>query len=238
MKSWFSKTPKQRDTVVEKTIFDEAQEWEVSRQLQLERSEHRAWLITGGSSLLTLLSWLALIIILPLKETIPYLIRVDNTTGHTDIITSLKEKTLPVNEVTDKYWIANYLRARETYDWHTLQKDYDTVGLLSSQKVGVDYAKLFEGDKALDKQWGNQFRATIEIQSIVLHDKNIATVRFMKRIERTNQNSLADHQSWVATLNYEYHNPSLLKESQRLINPLGFQILSYRVDPELTGGAK
>ncbi|MBD4349422.1 virB8 family protein, partial [Xanthomonas citri pv. citri] len=29
-------------------------------------------------------------------------------------------------------------------------------------------------------------------------------------------------------------NPSVLKESARLTNPLGFQVTSYRADPELT----
>lgn len=237
MKKWFSKTRKQ-DNLDPKDIFEEAQEWEVSRFLQIERSEHRAWLLVGASSVLTLLSWLALVLLLPLKDTLPYLIRVDNATGHTDIITTLTEKSIPVSEAVDKYWIAHYLRARETYDWHTLQKDYDTVGLLSSANVGNEYAQLFEGEQALDKQWGNQKRATIEIQSIVLQDKAIATIRFTKRIERVNLATLAEHQPWVATLHYEYRNPSLLKESQRLINPLGFQVLSYRVDPELTGAAK
>ena len=42
--------------------------------------------------------------------------------------------------------------------------------------------------------------------------------------------------SWVATIAFEYRNPSVIKESQRLVNPFGFQVLSYRVDPEMIGG--
>ena len=215
----------------ETTIFTDALDWEAARALDLERSARRAWWVAGAAVVLTLLSWLALVLVLPLKQTIPYLLRVDNATGVPDIVTTLAERRVGFDEVMDKYWLKTFVQARETYDWYTLQKDYTTVGLLSSPTVGAEYAKLFEGAEALDKKWGNTIRATVEIVSIVPTVKGTATVRFRKTTKRVADPGPGEGASWVATLAYEYRNPSHIKESLRLINPFGFQVLSYRVDP-------
>jgi type IV secretion system protein VirB8 len=39
-------------------------------------------------------------------------------------------------------------------------------------------------------------------------------------------------------LAYEYRNTALIKESDRLVNPFGFQVLTYRVDPEMIGSVQ
>jgi type IV secretory pathway component VirB8 len=221
-----------------KTIYDAAMDWETSRIYTIEKSERRAWVITLSAVGLTILSWLAIVLMLPLKQTMPFVIRVDKATGVTDIVTALHDKKVNYDDVVDKYWVTNYVRARETYDWYTLQKDYNTVGLLSSPHIGAQYAKLFEGDDALDKKFGTHFRVTVDVISVVPNGKGVATVRFIKHTKRVDQEGMGEAQHWVATVSYEYRDPSLMKESLRLVNPLGFQVLSYRVDPELVEGAK
>jgi type IV secretory pathway component VirB8 len=224
-----------KNSVDKKTLHDEALDWEASRTFMLEQSERRAWIITMGAIAVTFLSWLAIVLMMPLKESTPYVVRVDNTTGVPDIVTALHDKKIGYDDVMDKYWVATYVRARETYDWYTLQKDYNTVGLLSHSNVGAEYAKLFTGDKAIDKTFGNNVRALVDIISVVPNGKGVATVRFIKHTKRVDEEGEGEQHTWVATVSYEYENPSLMKESKRLVNPFGFQVLSYRVDPELVG---
>jgi len=222
--------------VPETAVFHEALDWEAARALDLERAARRAWGVAGTAVFLTLLSWAALVLLLPLKQTVPFVIRVDRATGIPDIITTVQDQRIDYDDAIDKYWLVQYVRARETYDWYTLQKDYDTVGLLSAPAVGAEYAKRFEGAEALDRKWGNSIRATVEIVSVVPTVKGTATVRFRKTTKRVADPGPGEVASWVATLAYAYRNPSKIKESQRLVNPFGFQVLSYRVDPELLGG--
>ena len=222
----------------ETTVFTDALDWEAARALDLERSARRAWRVAGAAVGLTVLSWLALVLLLPLKQTVPFVIRVDSASGVPDVVTTLADWRVAYNDVLDKYWLAQYVRARETYDWYTLQKDYNTVGLLSAPVVGADYAKLFEGPEALDKKWSNAVRATVDIVSVVPTVKGTATVRFRKTTKRVADPGPGDVASWVATVAYEYRNPSKIKESLRLVNPFGFQVLSYRVDPELVSDHK
>jgi type IV secretion system protein VirB8 len=216
-------------------VFEQAMDWEASRTQVIEKSERRAWYVAFTALAVMALSWIAIVVMLPLKETVPYVIRVDNTTGVPDIVTAMDTKSISFNEAMDKYWMAQYVRARETYDWYTLQKDYNVVGLLSSHSVGAGYAAQFEGKEALDKRYGSSVRATVEIMSIVPNGRGVGTVRFVKTTKRTDDDGPGNTTKWVATVAYEYRNPSLIKESQRLINPFGFQVMSYRVDPEMIG---
>ena len=215
-------------------LHEAALNWEASRVLLVEKSERRAWTIATFAVVCAVLLVVAIALMLPLKENTPYVIRVDNTTGVPDIVTAMDTKGVRFDEVMDKYWLAQYVRAHETYDWYTLQKDYDTVGLLSSARVGQEYAALFEGKDALDKKYGSSVRVTVEIVSVVPNGKGIGTVRFIKTTKRVDDpNSPGSVTKWVATVAYEYRNPSLMRESARLVNPFGFQVLSYRVDPEM-----
>lgn len=235
----FGKKPRVEVPATEKTVFDAAINWESSRILTVEKSERRAWIVAGISIVVTVLSIAAIAMMMPLKESVPYVIRVDNTTGVPDIVTSITDKAVTGDEVMDKYWLAQYVRARETYDWFTLQRDYNTVGLLSSANVGAGYAQLFEGKDALDKTYGKTVRATVEIVSVVPTGKNTGTVRFIKTTKRVDQEGAPGTVTkWVATVAYEYRSTALIKESARLVNPFGFQVLTYRVDPEMVGSVQ
>lgn len=205
--------------------------WETSRIQLIERSEKRAWIVASIASFLAISAWIVIILLFPLKKTVPYVIRVDSSTGVPDIITTLKAKEVSLDETVNKYWLAQYVRCRETYDWNTLQKDYDTVKLLSSKVVDEEYSSLFTGKQALDIKYKNNVKISIEIISIVPGD-SCGTVRFLKKTKKVNEENPTTSK-WIATIAYEYLNPSSLNESDRLINPFGFQVLSYRIDPEL-----
>jgi type IV secretion system protein VirB8 len=215
--------------------FKKALDWETSRTEQIEKSERTAWMVAKVASVIAILAMAALVLLLPLKESIPYLVRVDKNTGHTDVVTILDSKNVSIDEVTDKYWLAKFVRARESWEWYTAQEDYDNVRLLSSADVGKEYAKLFEGPNALDKQYGQGTVVAVEICSVVPHGNGQASVRFQKKLKRRDSGDTgAQVTTWVATVGYEYKKISKMSENDRLKNPLGFQAMSYRVDPEMT----
>ena len=235
----FGKKEKSNPHTGPSTMYEAAMDWEASRVLIIEKSERRAWTIAIISVGLVVLCLAAIAMMMPLKESIPYVIRVDNTTGVPDIVTAMTDKAVTGDEVMDKYWLAQYVRSRETYDWYTLQRDYDTVGLLSSRNVGAGYAQLFEGKDSLEKQFGKSIRSTIEIVSVVPTGSNTGAVRFIKTTKRVDAESQPGTVTkWVATVAYEYRDAALIKESSRLVNPFGFQVLSYRVDPEMVGSTR
>jgi type IV secretion system protein VirB8 len=211
--------------------LETANDWETSRIHEVERRARRAerdkYIAFGLVATLTL----AIALMLPLKQKVPYLIREDKVTGAVDVVGQLGNASVEYSEARDKYWLARYVTARESYDWFGLQNNYDTTRLLSTDDIAKSYAQKFDGADALDKKYKNNVRIDARIVSIVLDNKQTATVRFQTRIlssGTTNQT-----QGWVATISFEYDSAEKLDESQRLINPFGFQVTSYRVDPEL-----
>lgn len=218
-------------------LFEEANEWESSKTEAIEKSERRAWLIVKSTLVLVTISWLTIGYLVQ-KQPEPFVIRVNETSGAVDIMTALNYKDVTGEDAMDKFWLNQYVLARETYDWYTLQNDYNKVGLLSSPNVGRAYAELFDGKNALDKKYGTNVKATVVVHSVVPSGDNVGTVRFTKTIKRVDEEGPGISTSWIATVAYEYNNPALMPESKRLINPYGFQVLSYRVDPEMVGGGQ
>ncbi|MBE5164910.1 type IV secretion system protein [Vibrio parahaemolyticus] len=217
-------------------VFEDALDFEVSKSIMAAISEHRAWSITKGACGLTALSWIALALLMPLKTVEPYVVTVDKNSGQTQVVRVLSQETdtLTQQEAIDRYWLANYLRWREVYDWYTLQNDYNNTLAFSSPTVKTEYASIFEGEKALDAVWGKRIKATVSILSIVNDAQNhIATIRFEKTIKNVEDRGTGQTSVWIATVGYRYVPDKEMTEQERLINPLAFEITSYRVDPEL-----
>lgn len=215
-------------------LDDQALDFEASKASLQANSEKRAWVVAIGAVVMCVVSWIGMAMMLPLKEKVPYLVRVDNATGVTDIVSLLKEQVVDYADIQDKYWVAKFIRAREGYNWFTLQSDYDLVPKLSARPVALEYAKLFQGDTALDTTWKNKYKAEIQILNISPNGSGAASVRFVKNVKVVETG--ADHQPpsyWIATVNYKYQADAEMKESERLINPFGFTVVSYRVDPEM-----
>ncbi|RFB76673.1 virB8 family protein [Methylovirgula sp. 4M-Z18] len=219
--------------------YDAALNWESSRIYQVQRSNRTAWRVTGVACCLTLISWATIMVMMPLKQRVPYLIRENTTTGAVDVLDTLSAPAeTTFQDTRDKYWLAQYVTHRETYDWYTLQTDYNFVGATSMPNVAAEYGQLFIGDKALDKTFQDKVKATITINSVVPNGNWTGTVRFTKETKRVDDPGHGAVTHWVATVGYAYQNPSTMKESLRLINPFAFQVTTYRVDPELSSSAQ
>lgn len=216
--------------------FERAMSWEASRVHQLESSERKAWRVAWAAAATVVLSWVAIVLMMPLKETVPYVVRVDSSTGIPDILTTLNSEKIEFDEVMDRYWLARYIRAREGYDWYTLQEDYETVGLLSSSDVGAVYASQYDGENAIHNRLANRVRRTVEIVSIVPTPNRTATIRYRTFTAPPDGSADPEVATHVATVAYHYKQPSVMNTRDRLINPFGFVVTSYRVDREMGGG--
>ena len=165
---------------------------------------------------------------------IAFVLRVDNNTGATDIVSVMKEREDSYGEVVDKFWLAKYVRDREGYDWYTIQASYDSAMLMSGPEEQDRLAKLFELPEAPHKILKNNFRVEIEVTSVAFIGNDTAQVRFIKRVRPLTEGiTVPAPQKYIATISYEYKSAPQ-SEQDRLINPLGFQALSYRADPEAT----
>ena len=112
-----------------------ARAFEKSEIDMVRRNSKIAWRIAGVSLLLVGLMAGAIAGLTPLKQVQPFVVRVDNATGATDIVTTVKQKEESYGEVMDKYWLTQYIQYREGYDWQTIQDSYNATMLMSAPLI-------------------------------------------------------------------------------------------------------
>ncbi|PHY92363.1 conjugal transfer protein TraJ [Campylobacter vulpis] len=217
-----------------KNDFNTALDYEASFRYLIEQSNKRAWLISFVAIFMASLSLIAVVLLTPLKTIEPYVIRVDNTTGMVDILTLLDEKEITQNEALDKYFISQYIKAREGYYYELLNQDYLLTQLMSSENVANEYRALYEGDNARDQVLKNSNEVSVQILSVVLGESNgVKTSTIRANITTKNLSSRGTSQATkVITLSYDY-TLGKASEENRLLNPLGFKVLTYRIDNEV-----
>ena len=202
---------------------------------ELVHSKRAAWRVAAASGVLVVLALGAVVALLPLKRVEGFVLRVDNATGSVDMVTSLRDGQVTYGEVVDKYFLNKYVLNRESYAYDTLQTAYDTTVLLSSPDVQREYRAIFDGPNARDKVLSNQTRIVVAVRSIMPGTtSNTAVVRFSTRRKQTNGAPDVE-ESLVSTIGFHYVGAAM-HEQDRLVNPLGFQVTSYRVDPEVVSG--
>lgn len=207
--------------------------WETSRLELIEKSEKKAWLTARVSGGLVVLLVIAIFMLCPLKTVEPFVIETNKETGLSQLVEIADPEKIPVSEVMNKYWISQYVISRESYDWYSLQHDFEVTRELSMSDVFAPYAKQFDGSKnSLDQQLGDSWRYVISIKSIVLNSDSLATVRFSRK-KLAKRNGSDTISNWTATISFEYHPTFVVSDERRLVNPFGFKVTTYRLDPEL-----
>lgn len=151
-----------------------------------------------------------------------------------DILTMLDEKEISSNEALDKYFISQYVKAREGYYYELLNQDYLLTQLMSSEKVANEYRAWYEGENARDQILKNSNEVNVQILSIVLGNSNgIKTSTIRAKIITKNLNTRGLSESTkVITLSYDYILAKA-SEKNRILNPLGFKVTNYRIDEEI-----
>ncbi|MFC3715152.1 virB8 family protein [Luteimonas soli] len=205
--------------------------WESAEIAAVKRSEKRAWRVAISAAVLAGLAVLAVVLLTPLKTVEPFVVQVDKI-GAANTVTLLDTRSITANEALDKYWLGQYVNYREEYLNQTSYGNYRATRLLSSQAVGSAYFQQAnpENPRSPSAVYGTKGTVEISVTSITFISKNQAQVRFVRR-EKRNSDQQPVETRWIATIAYQYLNPPL-KEAERLINPVGFQVTDYRLDPE------
>jgi type IV secretion system protein VirB8 len=204
--------------------------WEADIVLNERTSRLLAWKVAAFAGATSCLMAVALILLIPLKQVVPYVVEIDKLTGESSIVGSARDYVSP-SALNDKHWIKTFVLSRERYAYPLLQHDYDTVHLLAGETAWKAYAKLFEGgDDALDKKYGKKVEITPTILSLTLNQPGIATVRY----ELNRKNEVGDPiiTRRVATLRYSFKQQLSKREFDVIDNPLGFSVDGYQTDPE------
>lgn len=225
-----------RDKIIDDYLAD-AHKWEADMIARAERSKRRAYWLAGGMGALAALALLCLAMLMPLKRTEPYVIRVDNTTGITDVVPVYSGKA-EIAETVTRHLLHNYVVARERYFYAIAEQDYNSVGAFQSPQMNTAWLSAWDRNNPesplVKYKDGTTVRSQVKAVSFLKRadgTKDLAQVRFLTGT-KAGGSGAEKIAHWIATVQYTYVEPSK-DEATRGLNPLGFRILDYRREPEV-----
>lgn len=219
-----------------KPYFDEAKSWNADRLRAAERSRRFAWGVAAFAGVVATVAVGAVAALSPLKSVEPFVVRVDRATGAVDVMTALKsERPLSYDEAVTKHFLAQYIRAREGWLAPAAEANFRQVSIMSTPAEQQRWADAFRPTNPQSPQvvYGPAGEALVSIRAVSFVSQSapggVANVRFHRTVRRVQQ---VDESDWIATVAFTY-TKAPMAEADRLRNPLGFQVTSYRADPEV-----
>ncbi len=211
--------------------FDDARSWDADRAAKATSERRVAYIIATIAGIIAFLAIL-LYLFFPLRNVEPYVIRIDQRLGNVDVVNVSDDVgQITSDEAVTKYFLTSYVRSRESWVFDAKEELFREAALLSSRKEQDDM--LRERGPNNPESPINLYKSGetvgIRIRNIALIDRRVAQVRYTRLLKTTLGTQATD---WVATINF-YYSEKPTTERARLYNPLGFQVVSYRKDPEI-----
>ncbi len=211
--------------------YEAGEVWEQEIYLSLKTSRNRAWIMSGILGGIAVLCLIALIIVLPLKSVEPFVVTVDRNTGYTEVTRPLGEGTLQQDEAVIQFDLVRYLNARETYNPAVLEQNYTLAQSLSSGTAAKEHKALWDAANPDNPSavYGRGAAIDVRITSVSLLNERTASIRFQRELR---QNTTQSVTHWNAILTFR-HNTKPASMEERFMNPLGFEVTSYRLTQEI-----
>ena len=179
--------------------------------------------------ILSIISIISVAVVINSKRFDPFVIQIDETTGMAKIVNPTSSQMLEGNDSLARYFIKKYVIARETYN----PVDFDTqakqiVRLFSSSSIFFTYLGYLKNqDVNPGVIYGQKNTTFLTVKSWSKLDARKYMLRFS--ISETSENRRVFNKLAIIDFNYIAMD---LTETERDINPIGFQVQGYRVDDD------
>jgi type IV secretion system protein VirB8 len=212
--------------------YKEAGSWNSDRLKAMRSSRRTAWLVATAATVVAVLEAGALILLTPLKTVEPYTLLVDKTTGYVQPLRPLEPSKMAPDTALTQSFLVQYVIARESFDFAEVRANYRKVALLSGEGARTSYLTRMQPSNPQSPLVIYPRGTIIEtrVKSISPIGNDAVLVRF--DTVRTDANGRAQPpMPWVSLVRFKY-SAEQMKLEDRFVNPLGFQVVQYRRDPE------
>ncbi len=165
------------------------------------------------------------------KDIVPFVVEIEKKSGMAVLVDPASVKQYSADKALAESFLVRYIKARELFNPGTFQYDYYTeVRLLSSSSIynQFRYWIRLSNQGSPVNLYANVINSSIKIKSIQHIASDSVQIRF--RLEFKEKNKVITHDK-IAVISYSY-NVLEMNQDERYVNPLGFQIMSYRIDDE------
>jgi len=174
---------------------------------------------------------LTLAMLVPLHQTVPYVIQQDPDTGRLSALQPVSAGALTQQESLIQYQLVQYVQHREGYDRGSIRNAVQHVFFTSAGDAWTQYNEtLADGHPENPvRKYGNQATVSVRVKSVSMVGENAASIRFSTT---KRAGGLEQEEHWITFVNYRFTEAPLAQEV-RFINPLGFQVTTYRKSSEV-----
>lgn len=209
-----------------------------------KRSERRAWWVAFAAIAMALILAGGYFYMLPLKQKVPYLVMADAYTGTATVARlngDFAMRGITTREAVNRSNVAHFVLARESYDLALVNlRDWKTVQTMASSGVKAEYIAMFSSNNpdSWAKQYGQNQSIRVKLLSIQLIGGGPgvtprgATVRFQRVLFNKSNGGSRTLDNKIATIEFTYKQNLEMDDQNRIENPLGFWVTSYRVDDD------
>ncbi|MEQ1499259.1 MAG: VirB8/TrbF family protein [Novosphingobium sp.] len=213
--------------------YEASESWAENRDRANERSLRIAWIVAAAALLIALIEGIALLIMLPLKQVAPIAVMVDRQTGNVERLDLGKQQSITPDQSLVNSMLAQYVIAREGFNFGALKADYNKVALWTSGEARNRYISTMQASNPTSPLalYPRAAVIAVEIRSISRLGPDTGLVRFAT--SRSDGGGAPVSQGiWAAVVKYRFSNAGMSEES-RLVNPLGFQVVRYDRNAEI-----
>ncbi len=206
--------------------------WAISDTAAAQSALRHSRLFGGGVLILAILEAFALLLLVPLKTVSTLPVLVDRQTGYVEVLRPDGRRALTANAALTQSFLAQYVLARESFDITAAAANYRKVALWSQGDARSQYLALMPASnpKSPLRVLPRTAIVNTTIKSISPIGPDTSLVRF--ETSRSDQDGWIDApHAWAAVVAYRFTDAPMSVED-RLLNPLGFQVVRYRRDPE------
>lgn len=218
--------------LTDSSYFDLARGWADERDIAGARARRIAWTVACLAGAIAALEAVALALAMPLKQVEPIAVLVDRATGRVERVDLDNPRALLANEALQESLLAQYVVARESYDPVGIRTAYRRVALWSTGQARAGYLSAMRSDPPSSRLSAAQREIGLEarIRGISMLSDRSALVRFdVSTLDYAGRRIAT--RPYAATVAFAFRGrPTSIED--RLDNPLGFEVRSYRVDPE------
>lgn len=210
-----------------------ADDWSADRERAWRMALRTAWIAAAVLGIVALVEGIAIIVMMPLKSVVPYTLLVDKQTGYVQALKPLDRETVTADKALTRSMLAQYVIAREGFDIDSLKEDYRRVTLWSTGEARDRYMAAMQASNPASPLASLPRRALVEteIRGMSSLGPDTVLVRFTTTRSDPGGQPQAP-QYWQAVVSYRFSGAAM-SAADRLVNPLGFQVLRYRRDAEM-----
>ncbi|MGL9731304.1 MAG: virB8 family protein [Wolbachia sp.] len=162
----------------------------------------------------------------------PFVIEIEKKSGIVQLVDPVTVKQYSADKVLNNHFIAEYIKAREVFDKYNYNYNYYTkVRLFSSPNVYNEFRNYISSQNMDDlfNLYSGFVKNEFKIRSIQKLYDDTFQVRFAVEFTRKDGSSVKKNK--IVIMSYKYASLEM-NDQQRYVNPLGFQVTSYRLDDE------